>query len=231
MEAIVLAGGMATRMGDALGGRPKSLADIAGKPLLGYQVARLGKAGVSRVIIACAAGQGELFATELAGNGPEIVISEEPERFGRGGGIKYAARMREESGDVYAMNGDELVAVDFVGQLAHHRATGGVATITVARPKSSFGIVDLADGSEVVTGFREAGQIPYWVSCGMYVLSEEAIERLPDRGDHESTTFPELADEGSLRGFRHHGLWLTVNTPKELAAASAHSAAHPEWLA
>jgi NDP-sugar pyrophosphorylase family protein len=230
MEAIVLAGGMATRMGDALSGRPKSLADIAGKPLLGYQVARLGKAGVGRVIIACAAGQGKLFAAELAGNGPEIVISEEPERFGRGGGIKFAARLREEGGDVYAMNGDELVDVDFVGQLAHHRESGGVATITVARPKSPFGVVELADGSDVVTGFQEAGRIPYWVSCGMYVLSEEALERFPERGDHESTTFPGLAGEGSLRGFRHEGLWLTVNTPKELATASAHCEAHPEWL-
>ena len=46
----------------------------------------------------------------------------------------------------------------------------------------------------------------------------------------ESTTFPELASEGSLRAFRHGGLWLTVNTPKELRAAQAHVEAHPEWL-
>ena len=64
-----------------------------------------------------------------------------------------------------------------------------------------------------------------------YVLGEDALERFPERGDHESSAFPELAAEGRLRAFRHEGLWLTVNTPKELRVASDHVAAHPEWLA
>jgi len=87
LEAIILAGGKATRMGDALGGRPKALVEIAGRPLMGYQVHRLAKAGVGRVIVACAVGQGELFERELSGYGAEIVVSEEPEQYGRGGGI------------------------------------------------------------------------------------------------------------------------------------------------
>jgi NDP-sugar pyrophosphorylase family protein len=63
------------------------------------------------------------------------------------------------------------------------------------------------------------------------VLSAQAIVRFPDVGDHESTTFPELAAEGTLHGYRHEGLWLTVNTPKELRVATEHVSAHPEWLA
>jgi len=230
MEAIVLAGGKAERMGDATGGRPKSLVDVAGKPLLAYQVGRLAKAGVGRVIVSCAAGQGDDFRDELDGLGVEIVCAEEPERLGRGGGIKFAAQQRAEQGDVYAMNGDELVDVDFAALLARHRDTGAAATVSVARPASPFGVVDL-DEDDVVTGFSEGGRIPYWVNCGVYALSEEAVERFPDRGDHESTAFPELAAEGRLRAHRHEGLWLTVNTPKELRRAQEHVAAHPEWLA
>ena len=60
------------------------------------------------------------------------------------------------------------------------------------------------------------------------MLGEEAIELLPERGDHERSTFPELAAEGRLRAYRHEGAWLTVNTPKELRAAEEHVAAHPE---
>ena len=60
-----------------------------------------------------AAGQGDAFAAALAGLGAEVVCAEEPERLGRGGGIKFAAQKREEAGDVLAMNGDELVDVDF----------------------------------------------------------------------------------------------------------------------
>jgi NDP-sugar pyrophosphorylase family protein len=230
MEAIVLAGGKAERMGDATGGRPKALADVAGRPLLAYQIGRLAHAGVGRVIVSCAAGQGQVFRDELGGLGVEIVCAEEPERLGRGGGIKFAARDRAEQGDVYAMNGDELVDVDFTALLARHRETGAAATVAVARPASPFGVVELAD-DDVVTGFSEGGRIPYWVNCGVYVLSGEAIERFPDQGDHESTTFPELAAERRLRAYRHEGLWLTVNTPKELRRAQEHVAAHPEWLA
>ena len=229
MEAIVLAGGKAERMGDATGGRPKALVDVAGKPLIAYQIGRLANAGVGRVIVSCAAGQGEVFRDELGELEVEIVCAEEPERLGRGGGIKFAAQERSESGDVFAMNGDELVDVGFEAVLTRHRKTGAAATVSVARPASPFGVVEL-DDDDVVSGFSEGGRIPYWVNCGVYVLSQEAIERFPDRGDHESTAFPELAAEGRLRAFRHEGLWLTVNTPKELRRAQEHVAAHPEWL-
>jgi NDP-sugar pyrophosphorylase family protein len=229
MEAIVLAGGKAERLGDAAGGKPKSLVDVAGRPLVAYQIGRLAQAGVDRVIISCAAGQGELFEAELTGLGVEIVTAEEPERLGRGGGIKFAARLRNESGDVYALNGDELVAVDFTALLTRHREANAATTVAVTQPKSPFGVVDLGEG-DVIEGFSEGGRIPYWVNCGIYVFSQAAIERLPDKGDHETTTFPELVAEGSLVAYRHEGLWLTVNTPKELRTAADHLAEHPEWL-
>ncbi len=229
MEAIILAGGKAERLGDAGGGGPKSLVVVAGKPLAAYQVGRLHRAGVDRVIISCVAGQGEAFERELAGFGPEVVAAEEPERLGRGGGIRFAAQSRTEGGDVYAMNGDELAAVDFAALLGRHREAGAAATVAVAQPRSPFGVVELGE-ADAVTGFSEGGRIPYWVSCGMYVLSEEAIDRFPERGDHETTTFPELVAERRLYAYRHDGLWLTVNTPKELRTAADHVEAHPEWL-
>jgi NDP-sugar pyrophosphorylase family protein len=230
VEAIVLAGGKAERLGDAAGGRPKSLVDVAGRPLAAYQVGRLARAGVSRVIVSCAAGQGALFERELAGLGAEIVGAEEPERLGRGGGLRFAARERRENGDVLALNGDELVAVDFEALLATHRGAGAAATVAVARPKSPFGVVELGE-EDVVEGFSEGGRIPYWVNCGIYAFGPEALDRLPEVGDHETTTFQELVRERRLRAYRHEGLWLTVNTPKELRLAVEHVAAHPEWLA
>jgi NDP-sugar pyrophosphorylase family protein len=230
VEAIILAGGKAERLGDAAGGRPKSLVDVAGKPLAAYQVGRLARAGVTRVIVSCAAGQGELFERELAGLGAEVVAAEEPERLGRGGGIRFASAARRERGDVYALNGDELVDVEFGALLEAHGASGAAATVTVARPSSPFGVVELDEG-DVIEGFSEGGRIPYWVNCGVYVFSPEALERLPEVGDHETTTFQELVRERRLRAYRHEGLWLTVNTPKELRVASEHVAAHPEWLA
>jgi NDP-sugar pyrophosphorylase family protein len=229
MEAIVLAGGMAERMGDAAGGRPKALIPVGGKPLVSWQIGRLRRAGVGRVIVSCAAGQEHHFERELTGVDLEIVYAAETERLGRGGAIRFAATFRSETGDLLAMNGDELVDVDFEGLLDVHRSSGAAATVTVARPPSQFGQVEITDEG-VVTAFREVAQVPYWVNCGIYALSEAALQRFPEKGDHETTAFPELASEGALRAFKHDGLWLTVNTPKELRRADEHVSAHPEWL-
>ena len=117
--------------------------------------------------------------------------------------------------------------VDFSRLLALHREREAAATITVVPLRSPFGVVDLDD--DLVTGFREAPRLDQWVSCGIYVLGEEALERFPERGDHETTTFPELAAEGRLRALRHEGIWLTVNTPKDLRVASEYLADHPGW--
>ncbi len=229
MEAIILAGGKAERLGDASQGKPKALVPIAGKPLAAYQVGRLRGVGVERVIVSCAAGQEDLFRSELAGLGCEIVAAGEPERLGRGGGIRFAAQLRIEDGECFALNGDELLDVDLAGLLARHRKTGSAATITVAQPSSPFGVVEVTD-DDLVVGFGEGGRVPYWVNCGVYVLGAEALARFPERGDHESSTFPELASEGKLGAFRHDGLWLTVNTPKDLRTAEDHVTEHPEWL-
>jgi NDP-sugar pyrophosphorylase family protein len=228
MEAIILAGGKAERLGDAAGGLPKALVPVAGRPLAAWQIGLLQRAGVDRVIISCSAGAGEDFAVALGGLGVELAIAEEPERLGRGGGIRFAAQERQESGDVLALNGDELVDVDFEGLLESHHANGAAATITVARPKSPFGVVELDE--DRVAGFAEGGTIQCWVSCGVYVLGEQALARFPERGDHETTAFPELAAEGKLGAFRHEGIWLTVNTPKDLRRAEEYVETHPEWL-
>ena len=227
MEAIILAGGKATRLGEAARGRPKALVPVAGHPIAAYQVAQLVRAGVRRVLVSCAAGQEDLFTARLAGLGAEIVCVAEPEPLGRGGGLRLAAAAREESGPLFAFNGDELHDVDLTGLLDAHRAHGGAATIVVAPLVSQFGVVEIGDDDRV-RGFREAPRLPHWVNAGIYVLDDEAIERLPHRGDHEQSTFPGLAEEGKLFGLRHEGLWITVNTPKDLQRAEQHYAAHPE---
>jgi NDP-sugar pyrophosphorylase family protein len=217
VEAIILAGGKAERLGPAADGRPKPLVELGGRPLAAYQVASLAQAGVDRVLVSCAAGQGSLFEDELGDLGPEIVPVEEPEPLGRGGGLRLAAEQLR-GDEAFALNGDELVDLDFSELLARQHEIPVAATIAVAPLESPFGVVELGEG-ELVTRFEEAPRLPHWVSCGIYVLGREAIGRLPERGDHERTTFPELAAEGKLAAFRHEGLWLTVNTPKDLRRA------------
>jgi NDP-sugar pyrophosphorylase family protein len=213
-------------MGDVAGGLPKALLPIAGHPLAEYQVSQLVRAGVDRIIVSCAEGQAALFDAALSALGAEIVTVAEPEPLGRGGGLRFAAAAREESGPLFAVNGDELSDVDLEALLEAHRGHGAAATVVVAPLVSQFGVVELE--GDRVTGFREAPRLPHWVNSGAYVLDEEALDRLPERGDHEQSTLPELALEGKLYAFRHEGLWITVNTPKDLMRAEQHYASHPE---
>src|SRR5439155_20723953 len=87
VEAIILAGGKAERLGEAARGRPKALVDIGGRPRIAYQLAPLATAGVDPAISSCAAGAGGLIA-DLFGADAAIVAQTEPQR--RGGGRSYA---------------------------------------------------------------------------------------------------------------------------------------------
>ncbi len=228
MEALLLAGGKAERLGRAAQGLPKPLVSVAGYPLAEYTVARLVAAGVTRVVVACRAGQEDVFVNALAGLGAEIEPVGEEEPLGRGGGLRFAASRRRERGPVLALNGDELLDLDYAALVAEHERSAAAATVVVAQVHSAFGVVEIEEDGRI-TGFREAPRLEHWVNSGVYVLGDEAIERLPERGDHEQSTFPELAGEGKLRGHRHEGVWLTVNTPKDLRRAAEFMEAHPDW--
>jgi NDP-sugar pyrophosphorylase family protein len=229
VEAVLIAGGKAERLGGAAEGRPKPLVPIAGRPLAAYQVGQLAAVGVDRVIVSCAGGQEDVFETELSGLGPEVVTVPENEPMGRGGGLRLAAQAREESGPLYVLNGDELIDVDLAALLSAHKANGGAATSVVAPLPTAFGVVEVEDDDRV-TGFQDSPELPFWAHAGVNVFDDEALERLPEKGDHESTTLAALASEGKLYAYRHSGLWLTVNTPKDLRVADDHLRANPDWL-
>ena len=228
MEALVLGGGKAERLGDAAQGLPKPLVPVAGIPLAGYAVARLVEGGVTRVIVACRAGDEEMFLQALTGLGADVEAVGEQEPLGRGGGLRLAATRRQEEGPVLALNGDEVLDVDFSALLSEHGASGAAATLVVAQVRSPFGVVEVEDGG-TITGFREAPLLEHWVNSGVYVLGEDALALLPEKGDHEQSTFPQLAHERRLHAHRHEGVWLTVNTPKDLRRAAEFVEEHPEW--
>jgi NDP-sugar pyrophosphorylase family protein len=228
MEALLLGGGKAERLGDAAQGFPKPLVPVAGFPLAEYAVVRLVEGGVTRVVVACRAGDEEAFLNALEGLGAEVDAVGEEEPLGRGGGLRLAATRRQEEGPVLALNGDELLDVDFSALLAEHDRSGAAATIVVAQVRSPFGVVEVEEDG-TISGFREAPLLDHWVNSGVYVLGEEALALLPEKGDHEQSTFPQLARERRLHAHRHDGVWLTVNTPKDLRRAAEYMEAHPAW--
>lgn len=216
MEAILVAGGNGSRLGAAAAGRPKPLVEVAGRPLASYMVERLALSGVKRIVVSCALGQGDRFKQELGGYGAAIVPVEEPEKLGRGGGVRLAASALEEEGPFLVVYGDELIDVEFDALLERHDEGGAFLTVTAAPLTTPFGVLEIADDGQVFD-FREGPTLEeHWVNVGVYVMEPELVELLPERGDAEQSLFPELARQGRLWAHRHSGVWLTVNTPKDL---------------
>jgi NDP-sugar pyrophosphorylase family protein len=84
---------------------------------------------------------------------------------------------------------------------------------------SPFGIVEL-DEQGHVCGFREKPELPYWINGGVYLLSRAIYDILPDKGDHEVTTFPLLAQREQLRAFCSRAYWQSVDTVKDLSVTA-----------
>ena len=181
------------------------------------------------MLVSCATGQASCSSRRSAGLGPEVVPV-------RGAGATGPWRRhppgdaaRSEDGDVFALNGDELVDVDLQELLALHRGAERrrrSPSCRCARPSAWS-----TSTTTLVTGFREAPRLEHWVSCGVYVLGEEAIERLPERGDHETTTFPELAAEGRLQSPAARGNLADGEHPQDLRVADDYLAENPGWPA
>ncbi|MFC5182688.1 nucleotidyltransferase family protein [Actinomadura harenae] len=106
---------------------------------------------------------------------------------------------------------------DFIDR--HHDADA-TATIALARYTTSWGIAHL-DDADRIRGFVQSPKLPYWINAGGYVFEPEVVDLLPERGDHEDTTFPRLAADGRLAGFKLDGYWRGIDTVKDVKEATA----------
>ena len=132
---------------------------------------------------------------------------------------------------MFALNGDELLGVDLRDLLDRHRVAAPAATIVVSQVRSPFGVVDVVRRRRDRRVPRGAAPAAVGELRRLRPRRRVASSGLPERGDHELTTFPELAAEGKLRAYRNESFWITVNTPKQLREAEAFVQAHPELAA
>ncbi len=222
-HAIVLAGGKGERLRPFTEDRPKPMVEIMGIPILGYQLQWLAGQGVTDVVISCGYrhevieayfGQGERL-------GLRIRYSVEEDPLGRGGALKLALSQLPPGVDaVIATNGDIITNLRLGPVVAAHLARRLVATVVLTPFVSPYGIVDV-DADDAVTQFVEKPRLPYWINAGVYVLSPSVRDRLPDHGDHETTTFPELARAHGLGAFRSEAYWRGVDTIKDVTEVGA----------
>jgi NDP-sugar pyrophosphorylase family protein len=202
MEVLILAGGLAKRLRPVSEEIPKCMVAIDGKPILDYQLAWLGKHGITKIVMAC----GYKWQQIRDRYGSRLVYSAESEPLGTGGAIRLALEKIDEE-EFLVLNADDMTDIDLGAFIK-----SGANTTAVANFHSNFGIVDMNDGK--ITKFREKPLLPYWANCGLHLLSRKV--KFPSKGSLEQDVLPKLAEKGELKAYRHPGFWKTVNTVKDL---------------
>jgi len=217
VHAIILAGGKGERLRPLTNDRPKCMVEIAGRPILEYQLAWLRRHGILDVTISCGYLAGVIQARLGDGSdlGLRIRYAVEQQPLGRGGGFRYALGTIETSDPVVGTNGDVITNLDLGELVGLHRENGVMATDVLVPMVSPYGIVEVDDDG-FVQAFREKPELPYWLNAGIYVFDPAIRDLLPALGDHEDTTFPRLAAEHRLLGYRSRAFWRAADTIKDI---------------
>lgn len=221
MKAVILAGGFGKRLKPLTDDKPKPMVDIAGVPILEWQIYWLSKHGVKEIVICTGYLKNTVIDHIGSGQkyGVNVGYSVEEEPLGTGGAIKNAQSLIY--GDNFlVMNGDILTDLDpwkLVKELDSNRSTlGSIAAVPLRSP---YGIIEIEEG--FARGFREKPTLSdHWINAGVYCLSTRILGLLPANGNIEATVLPKLAKEGKIRVTKYNKVrWRSIDTHKDIEEA------------
>ena len=224
MKAVILAGGLGTRMGDETATRPKPLVEIGGRPIL-WHILKMYQAHGVRDFVICAGYQGERIAELFAGapdEGWQVHVEQTGLSTATGGRLR---RVRHLVGsEPFCMTyGDAVSNVDIGALVAFHRSHGRLVTVTAVQPVMPFGVVTFPSDGGVGVGFREKPRMTdLWVNGGFFVIDPRALDVI-ERDDEawEQAPLERLADASQLAGFKHSGFWQCMDAPRDRDALDA----------
>lgn len=223
MKAVILAGGLGTRLRAVVGDRPKAMANVHGKPFLAYQIANLRAQGFDELVLCL--GYRSAQIQDYFGDGRRhrvsIAYSVEPEPLGTAGALRHAAALLDDA--FLLVNGDSFLDADFQDFVASHRrrrsenpeTIGSVAAIATA-DKGTFATLVL-DARGLVQRFGvSTGPGRRWVNAGLYVVEPGLLDLIPTGRAvslERETTPAALAAGARLWAYPVQGLFVDIGTP------------------
>lgn len=241
MEAVILAGGMGTRLREETDIRPKPMIEVGGLPILVHIMRIYRRFGVKRFIV-CLGYKGDVIRDyfvnyrlhnadleiDLSTSAVRVLGDVAPLDFtvtlvetGADAltGSRIARALKHVRGDTFfATYGDGVADIDIASLLDTHTRSGKLGTVTAVHPPSRFGEIDI-EGHEVRT-FREKPQIAEgWINGGFLVLRKSALAAIsPEDGTRslEVDVLPKLAADNQLAVHRHDGFWQCMDTYRDM---------------
>jgi glucose-1-phosphate cytidylyltransferase len=231
MKAIILAGGLGTRISEETADKPKPMVEIAGKPMLWHIMSIFAKQGITEFLI----------ATGYKGNviSDWVATVDEPWRISAidtgletqtGGRIAECMKMIPNE-RVFATYGDGLGNVSLKSLIDFHEHQGKLATVTAVRPPARFGVLESENG--LVTRFGEKNQADSgWINGGFFLLEPKVLQYVYSLSEpFESGALPRLVEERQLMSFHHNGFWQPMDTLRERnELETLASRVIPPWL-
>jgi NDP-sugar pyrophosphorylase family protein len=223
-KAVLLVGGLGTRLRTVVTSAPKPLAPVGNRPFLELLIRQLGSQGI-RSLIMCTGYLADQIESEFgkgSGLGVTIEYSKEPEALGTAGAVKFAERFLQGVPDFLVMNGDSFLELDLNQLIQLHRTHGGLATMAVVSVENAgrYGTVHVDSGNKVTAFFEKTGSdSPGLINAGVYVFSPAILELIAAGPvSLEKDVFPRLLDQG-VYAAREQGVFIDIGTPADYAHA------------
>lgn len=227
-SAILLVGGMGTRLHPLTLETPKPMLPVAGVPFTEHQIVKAREAGIEQIVLATSF-KAEIFKPYFGDGtdfGIKIKYAVEASPLGTGGAIRNAAKALEGEGLVAIFNGDVLTGHNLDGQFEFHELNKADVSLylTEVPDARAFGAVEL-DKTNRVLAFNEKMENPPTniINAGCYIFTREIINRIPEHKivSVERETFPQLLESGAkVFGFVDRSYWLDIGTPAALLKAT-----------
>jgi NDP-sugar pyrophosphorylase family protein len=218
--AVILAGGLGTRLRSVVADRPKVLARVGGRPFITHLLDQLADAGCRHVVL-CTGYLGEQVETTIGHSYGRLRVSysREAEPLGTGGALRLALD-HVASSDLLVLNGDSYCAADLETFAAWHAQRGSQASLLLAHVPDTrrYGSVVL-DADDRVERFQEKGGSsgPGWINAGIYLLRREPLVDVPS--NTSVSLERELFPSWPLRGFRSDAAFIDIGVPADYARA------------
>jgi D-glycero-alpha-D-manno-heptose 1-phosphate guanylyltransferase len=232
VTAILLAGGLGTRLRSVVSDGPKVLATVAGKPFLFHLLDQVHRAGIDRAIISTGY-MADLVQQAIGTRYTDITIdyAAETEPLGTGGALRFAAA-KLDCDTALVMNADSYVDCDLAAFASDYFCSGRGASIMVTRVEdaSRYGSIEIAPNGDVASFNEKLGTgAPGWINAGIYCVARAAIAGLPDAIplSLEREVWPALIPNG-INTFRCAGDFIDIGTPESYRAAEAFFAARAQ---
>ena len=238
MKAVILAGGLGTRLSEETDTRPKPMVEIGGKPILWHILKIYSQHKINKFIICCGykgylikeyfanyflhmsdvtfdMKENQMRVHQSVAEPWEVTLVDTGENAGTGGRLKTVAPYLRDD-DIFCMTyGDGVGNVDISAAITFHKGHGKAATVTAVQAPARFGSLDI-DGT-AIKGFQEKpiGE-GGWINGGFFVLKPSVFEEIEDeRSMFEREPIQRLTSKNQVQAFFHHGFWQPMDTLRD----------------